>query len=228
MNAGFKGKKLRSMKREAYRLNELIKERTKELEKIESNPNIQTMLKTSQQSTETKRIKKKIEDINKKIRRIKGENKSKNKARDRLVSKREALKLQLNDTTPKLIEGAFGGNYSKYRINATEGMDLPTFLTKIKSSISNVLRKETSKRSILAQTTTWIRYIKEDEYIDRAFNSITTPVYMFSDIDSIVQGMINHMAKQVENPKLKDSKFIFDKILYTDIQQSQISTNERI
>ena len=210
------------MKREAYRLNEVIKERTKELEKIESNPKIQTMLNTSQQSKETKRIKKKIEDINRKIRRIKGENKFKNKARDRLVSKREALKLQLNVTTPKLIEGAFGGNYSKFRINAIEGMDLPTFFTKIKSSISNVLRKETSKRSIRAQTTTWIRYIKEDEYIDRAFNSITTPIYMFSDIDSIVQGMINHMTKQVENPRLRDRNFIFDKILHTDINNHRL------
>ena len=222
MNARFKRKKLRSMKREAYRLNELIKERTKELEKIESNPNIQTIFKTSQQSKETKRIKKKTEDINRKIRRVEGGNKSNNKARDRLVAKREALKLQLNDKTPKLIEGTFGGNYSKYRINAIEGMDLPTFFTKIESLISNVLRKETSKRSIRAQTTTWIRYIKEDEYIDREFNSITTPVYMFSDIDSIVQGMINHMAKQVENPKLKDSKFIFDKILYTDISNHRL------
>ena len=40
---------------------------------------------------------------------------------------------------------------------------------------------------------------------------------MFSDIDSIVQDMINHMAKQVENPRLRDSKFVFDKILQTDI-----------
>ena len=52
MNARFKGKKLRLMKREAYRLNEVIKERTKELEKIESNSNIQTMLKTSQQGNQ--------------------------------------------------------------------------------------------------------------------------------------------------------------------------------
>ena len=144
MNARFKGKKLRLMKREAYRLNELIKERTKELEKIESNPNIQTMLKTSKQSKETKRIKKKIEDINRKIRRVKGGNKSGNKAKNRLIAKREALKLQLSDTIPKLIEGAFGGNYSKYRINGIEGMDLQTFFSKIRSSIASVLRKETS------------------------------------------------------------------------------------
>ena len=44
-----------------------------------------------------------------------------------------------------------------------------------------------------------------------------TPVYMLSDIDSIVQGMLNHMAQQVDNPALRDSKFTLDKILYTGI-----------
>ena len=153
--AKFKGKKIRSMKREANKLNDLIKDRTKELEKIESNPNTQGIFKITQQSKENKRIKKKIEGINRKIRRVKGGNKSnnktKNKAKNRLIAKREALKLQLSDTIPKLIEGAFGGNNSKYRINGIEGMDLPTFFTKIKSSISNVLRKETSKRYELKQ-----------------------------------------------------------------------------
>ena len=64
-------------------------------------------------------------------------------------------------------------------------MDLPTFFSKIRTSMSNVLRKETSKRAIRAQTTTWIRYIKEDEYIDQAFNSITTPIYMKSEFNDI-------------------------------------------
>ena len=91
------------------------------------------MFKTTQQSKESKRIKKKIEDLNRKIRRVKGGNRSGNKAKNRLISKREALKLQLSDTTPKLIEGAFGGNYSKYRISGIEGMDLPTFFSKIRS-----------------------------------------------------------------------------------------------
>ena len=189
----------------------------KELEKIETSPNIQEMFKTMQQSKENKRIKKKIEDLDRKIRRVKGGNKSKNKAKNRLISKREALKLQLNDATPKLIEGAFGGNCSKYRIEGIEGMDVPTFFSKIRSSIRSVLRQETSKRSIRAQTTTWLRFTKEDEHVNHAFNSLMTPVYMLGDIDSIVQGMINHMAQQVDNPALRDSKFVFDKILQTDI-----------
>ena len=213
-SAKFKGKKIRSMKREANKLNDLIKERTKELEKIESNPKIQAIFKTSQQSKENKRIKKKIEDLNRKIRRV---NKTKNKAKNRLISKREALKLQLNDTTPKLIEGAFGGNYSKYRIEGIEGMDVPTFFSKIKASIGNVLRKETSQRAIRCQTTTWLRFEKGDDYVNKAFNSRMTPVYMRSEMDTIVQEMVNYMEKQVDNPKLRDSKFVFDKILQTDI-----------
>ena len=44
-----------------------------------------------------------------------------------------------------------------------------------------------------------------------------TPVYMLNDIDSIVQSMINHMTQQVENPVLRDSKFVLDSIMYADI-----------
>ena len=96
-------------------------------------------------------------------------------------------------------------------------MDLPTFLSKIRTSITNVLRKETSQRAIRSQTTTWIRFMKEDEYVNLAFNNRMTPVYMLNDIESIVQSMINHMAQQVENPALRDSKFVSDSIMYTDI-----------
>ena len=87
-------------------------------------------------------------------------------------------------------------------------MHLPTFFSKIRSSIANVLRQETSKTSIRTQTTTWIRFTKEDEYVNLAFNSIMTPVYMLSDIDSIVQDMINHMAQQVDNPEIASSHLI--------------------
>ena len=44
-----------------------------------------------------------------------------------LIANRDALKSQLVDITPRLVEGAFGGAYSRYRIDGVEGMDLPTF-----------------------------------------------------------------------------------------------------
>ena len=108
----FKRKKIRSMKREASKLTEKIQERTNKLKTIEVEP----ILQTSQLSKANKSLKKKIEDINKKIRRAKG------KTNRNLMIKRDSLKLQLIDTNPKLIEGAFGGNYSKYRIDGVEGV----------------------------------------------------------------------------------------------------------
>ena len=71
----FKGKKIRFMKREATKLNERIQEKTKELKSIEANPMSKTIVKTSQQSKDNRRIKRKIEDINRKIRRAKGKTK---------------------------------------------------------------------------------------------------------------------------------------------------------
>ena len=212
-SARFKGKKIR----EAAKINEKIEERTKELKMIEESPMSQAIVRTSQQSKENRRIKRKIEDLNRKIRRVKGGNKVSNKAKNRLIAKREELKLQLSNRTPRLIERAFGGNYSKYRINGIEGMDLSTFFSKIRNSISSILKKETSQRAIRSQTTIWIRFMKGVEYVNLAFISRMTPVYMLNDIHSIVQSMINHMAQQVENPALRDSKFVFDGIMHTDI-----------
>ena len=103
-----------------------------------------------------KRIKKKIEDLNRKTRRVKGGGKVKRN----LIAKRDALKLQLIDQNPRLIEGTFGGAYSKYRTDGVEGMDLPTFFSKTKNSVLNILKKESARRAIRSQTTTWIRFTK--------------------------------------------------------------------
>ena len=210
-HSGFKGKRIRKLNRESKNIEMQIEQLTKRLKEIESNSKFQKSTEISQKSKENKRIKKKLEEINRKIRRAKGKSKRK------LMLKREAFKLQLTDASPKLIDGAFGGNYSKYRIEGIEGMDVPAFFSKIRASIGNVLRKETSQRAIRCQTTTWLRFIKDDEYVDKAFNSRMTPVYMLSKMDAIVQEMIAHMAHEIDNPALRASKFTFDRILYTDI-----------
>ena len=205
-SARFKQKKIRSMKREATKIAEKIKERVERLESLQLRP-IQRAPKTN------KRIKKKIEDINRKIRRAKG------KTKRNLIAKRDALKTQLFDTnlTPKLVEGAFGGAYSRYRVDGVKGMDLPTFFSKTRDSILSILRRESACRAIRSQTTTWIRFMKGSEYVNLAFNSRMTPVYNLNDMDNIVRSMIDHMAQRVENPALRDSKFVFDSVIRMDI-----------
>ena len=115
-----------------------------------------------------------------------------------------------------MIEGAFGGAYSRYRIDGVEGMDLPTFFSKTRDSILSLLRRESAHRAIRSQTTTWITFMKGSEYVDLVFNSKMTPVYNLNDVDNIVRSMIEHMAQQVENPALRDSKFVFDMVMQMD------------
>ena len=42
-------------------------------------------------------------------------------------------------------------------------------------------------------------------------------VYNLNDKSEIVTAMIEHMAQQIENPALRNSKFVFDRILHMDI-----------
>ena len=42
-------------------------------------------------------------------------------------------------------------------------------------------------------------------------------VYNLSDMGEIVFEMIEHMQQQVENPALRDSKFVFNGVIHMDI-----------
>ena len=42
-------------------------------------------------------------------------------------------------------------------------------------------------------------------------------VYNLSDLGEIVSEMIDHMQQQIENPALRDSKFVFDGVVHMDI-----------
>ena len=117
-NAGFKRKKIRSMKREADKINEQLKESEKKLELVEQRvprdliPGVPLKLHPPNRN-------KRIEA--KKIRRVK-----KNRIRSALIAKREALKAELN-WGPRLLEGAFSGAYRRYGIDGMPGTDPDTF-----------------------------------------------------------------------------------------------------
>ena len=120
-NARFKRKKIRSIKREADKITEKLKESEAKLESVEPRVKIDPLrgapLKLHPPNR-SKRIEAKIAEINKKIRRTK-----KNRMRSALIAKREALKEELN-WGPRQLEGAFGGAYRRYRIDGMPSMDL--------------------------------------------------------------------------------------------------------
>ena len=103
-NARFKRKKIRSIKREADKIAEKLRESEAALKLFELRVPKDPTLKRHPPSR-PKRIEVKIAELNKKICRAKnGRNKR------RLITKREALKAELN-WGPRQLDGAFGGAY---------------------------------------------------------------------------------------------------------------------
>ena len=90
--------------------------------------------------------------------------------------------------------------------------------------IERELKTRTSAR---IQTIGWIRFVREDEEgqerVELAFNSLMTSVYRGSETDQIVDGMIDNMKFQIENPALLNCRFVFDEFLYLDVNFHQLN-----
>ena len=141
-------KRIRHMNRELTKIDEAIKESEKVLKA--------TISKLEPPPPSTKRIERKIAELNRKIRRAK-----RNSVKGALIAKREALRLDLADGkwNPKarVLEGAFGRVYRRYRIDGRPRMGPDTFFDRIRSQLIITLKKESKGRSAKVQTTTWIR-----------------------------------------------------------------------
>ena len=48
-------------------------------------------------------------------------------------------------------------------------------------------------------------------------------VYNLSNMDEIVNEMIAHMKGQIKNPALLNSRFVFDEVLYMDVDFHQLN-----
>ena len=197
-NAEFERKKIRSMKRDVVKAIEKLKESEKSFELIESRiiPKNNNSKRSSSKRTENK-----IAELNKKIRRAKNK-----KNKEHLIAKRNSLRIELS-WGPKELEGAFGGAYRRYRIDGIEGkehvLDINTYFART--------------RKFLIETI-WIRSVRDEvEQVSLAFNSRMMTVYSLNDKNEIVTAMIEHMAQQIENPALRNSKFFFDRVLNMDV-----------
>ena len=117
---------------------------------------------------------------------------------------------------PRQLEGAFGGAYRCYRIDGLQGMDLDTFFNRVRKFLIELLAKEWRMGAVRSQVTMWIRFRKDGEMVEIAFNSRMLNVYNLSDMNEIVTGMITHMKQQIKNPALSNSRFVFDEVLHMD------------
>ena len=103
-------------------------------------------------------------------------------------------------------------------------MDPDTFLNTIRRFLIDLLKKESRTGAVRSQTMTWIRFRKDRELVELAFNSRMTNFYNLSDLDEIVnEMMIAHMKEQIENPALLNSRFVFDEVLFTNVDFHQLN-----
>ena len=97
-------------------------------------------------------------------------------------------------------------------------MDVETFFAGTRKFLIDLLNKETTNRAVRSQATIWIRFVRDEvEQVSLAFNSRMITVYNLNDKSEIVTAMIEHMAQQIENPALRNIKFVFDRVLHMDI-----------
>ena len=97
-------------------------------------------------------------------------------------------------------------------------MDVDTFFNCIRGELIRLITRElTDLNSARIQTTTWIRFARDEDQVELAFNGRMTNVHRGSDLNQIVDGMIAHMKTQIENPALLNSRFMFDEVLRIDI-----------
>ena len=129
---------------------------------------------------------------------------------------------------PVELEQALGGAYRSYRINGRPKIDVDTFFNRIGKRLIELIERELKTRtSARIQTTAWIRFVREDEEgqerVELAFNSLMTSVYRGSETDEIVDRMIDNMKFQIENPVLLNSRFVFNEVLYLDVNFHQLN-----
>ena len=129
---------------------------------------------------------------------------------------------------PIELEQAFNGAYRSYRVNGRPKIDVDTFFNRIRKRLIELIKRELKTRtSARIQTTAWIRFVRADkegqERVELAFYSLMTSVYRGSDLDQIVDRMIANMKFQIENPALLNSRFVFDEVLYLDVNFHQLN-----
>ena len=124
-------------------------------------------------------------------------------------------------------------------------MDVDTFLSRIRKGLIELIELELNDlNSVRIQTTTWIRFARDEDRVELAFNSRMTNVHRGSNSDQIVDGMLAHrmtnvhrgsnsdqivdgmlahMKTQIENPALLSSRFKFNEVLFLDVDFHQLS-----
>ena len=97
------------------------------------------------------------------------------------------------------------------------------FFAKMHKMLVDPIKHETIREAVGTQATTWIKFRKRNEAIDLAFNSRMLAAYGLNYIGELVNSMLAHMLEQIKNPALRDSGFVFDEVIGTNIDLHRLN-----
>ena len=176
-----------------------------------------------------KHMKQNLAELNKKIRRSK-------KKHDNMIRRKNNLKKAIDEmvrskpipqpkpTPPsrqpefRELEQAFGRAYRSYRTMGRPRINPDTFFASIRKQLIQLVSRELKElRLVRVQTTTWICFRQDFQFAELAFNSRMIDFHIASDIESLVDLMINHTREQIKNPFLINSRFVFEEVLFMDV-----------
>ena len=110
--------------------------------------------------------------------------------------------------------------------NGRAKIDVDTFFNRIRKGLIELIKRELNDlNSARVQTTAWIWFVGDEpqERVELAFNSLMMRVYRGSDLDQIIDGMIAHMKTKIENPALLNRRFVFNEVLFLDVNFHQLN-----
>ena len=107
-------------------------------------------------------------------------------------------------------------------------MDVDTFFNRIRQNLIDLMNRElTDLGSARVQTTASIRFRQTLENdignvigfhrAELPLNSRMTEIFQGSDLNEIVSEMFAHMKTQIKNPALTNSRFVFDEVLFLEV-----------
>ena len=109
-------------------------------------------------------------------------------------------------------------------------MDADTFFNRNRQNLIDLMDRELGSARV--QMTAWIRLRQalEDDFgnvtgfdrVELPFNSRIMEIFQSSDLNEIVNEMFAHMKTQIENPALRNSRFVFDEVLFLDVNFHQL------
>ena len=152
-------------------------------------------------------MKKDLAELNKKIRRSRKKHDNLIRRKNNLMKAIDEMIRMKQSSTPipeahkfefKELAQAFSLAYRSYRLEGEPGVDPDTFFKLINKDVINLIAKELNElRSARIQTATWIRFLKDEEKVELAFNSRMTDFFKGSGFEQLVKGMLNHMKEQI-------------------------------